>query len=246
VRKALLLATLLISVMPSSPRPAYALLGVECPTCDQLWEQALQYGKQIQEYATQLEQLQTELSMYTNMVRNSISIPMQMFSQVQSDIAQVQTISNMAGLLTGNSGSIISRLNSLQSAGYQISSTANSISNLPQQFAMWQNTIGNSSKQLATAIGLQQSELSNQATLQTAIQSHSQSAAGQLQAIQAGNEMAANNAAVLHQISQTLIATAQAAQTSAAVDADRRASEDAALLHFSTPQSVSTTGGQGF
>jgi P-type conjugative transfer protein TrbJ len=229
-----------------STRPAHPQLAVVCPTCDQLWEQALSYGKQVEQAATQLQQLQTELQQYANMVRNSIAIPTQMFSLVQSTISQIQSISSMAGLLTGNSAGIITRLNSLQGVGYQISSTGQNLANLPQQLTMWQNTIGNSAKQLGSALGLQQIDLGNQTAIQAIIQQHSQSAAGQLQAIQAGNEMAANNAVLLHQIAQTLITTAQANQTTADVAADRQASEDAAMLHFSMLQSTPTTGSQGF
>jgi P-type conjugative transfer protein TrbJ len=246
MRKSLFLATLVYTIGVFPTGPAHPQLAVVCPTCDQLWEQALSYGKQVEQAATQLQQLQTELQQYANMVRNSIAIPMQLFSEVQSAISQVQNISNMAGLLAGNSAGIIERLNSLQSAGYQISSTGQSLASLPQQLTIWQNTIGNSAKQLGSALGLQQTDLGSQTAIQAAIQQHSQSAAGQLQAIQAGNEMAANNAFLLHQIAQTLISTAQANQTTADVAADRQASEDAAMLHFSTLQSTPTTGAQGF
>ncbi len=63
-----------------------------------------------------------------------------------------------------------------------------------------------------------------------------------MQAIQAGNELAHANAAQLQQIQATLTATAQMQATGMAVDADRRASEDAAMLHFSTPQPIQTSG----
>ena len=63
-----------------------------------------------------------------------------------------------------------------------------------------------------------------------------------MQAIQAGNELAHANAAQLQQIQATLTATAQMQATGMAVDADRRASEDAAMLQFAHRQSIPTTG----
>ncbi|MGH7210502.1 MAG: hypothetical protein ACREF1_03460, partial [Acetobacteraceae bacterium] len=77
-----------------------------------------------------------------------------------------------------------------------------------------------------------------------ALQQHSQSAQGQMQAIQAGNELAGVNAAQLGQIQATLTATAQMQASDAAVAADRQATEDAAMLHFAQPPSVATTGYQ--
>ena len=58
-----------------------------------------------------------------------------------------------------------------------------------------------------------------------------------MQAIQAGNELAGANAAQLAQIQATLVSTAQMQATGMAVQADRRATEDAAMLHFAQPPS---------
>jgi P-type conjugative transfer protein TrbJ len=63
-----------------------------------------------------------------------------------------------------------------------------------------------------------------------------------MQAIQAGNELAHATATQLHEIEATLTATAQMQTTEIAVDADRRAVEDAAMQHFAAPQPIQTTG----
>ena len=116
--------------------------------------------------------------------------------------------------------------------------------NVANQFSTWQQTIGNNLSTMGRTLGLQQSQQQNQAAIIQALQRHSQSAQGQMQAIQAGNELAGANAAQLAQIHATLIATAQMQASNTAVAADRRATEDAALLHFAPPQPVATTGYQ--
>ena len=68
--------------------------------------------------ATQLQQYQTQLQQYANMVTNTAALPQQVWGTVQSDIMQVQALSNAASLLSGNSGSMISRLQSASSFGY--------------------------------------------------------------------------------------------------------------------------------
>jgi P-type conjugative transfer protein TrbJ len=65
-----------------------------------------------------------------------------------------------------------------------------------------------------------------------------------MQAMQAGNELAHATAVQLQQIQATLAVTAQMRATEMAVDADRRASQDAAMLHFAQPPSFATSGYQ--
>jgi P-type conjugative transfer protein TrbJ len=221
-----------------TPHPAQAQWAVECVNCSTMWTQLLEYAKQAQQLETQLQQYETQLQQYANMVTNTVAIPQQMWGTVQSDIMQVRNLSNAASLLSGNAGSIVTRLQS--ASGY--ASQAANLGNIAGQFTTWQQTIGNNVNTLGRTLGLQQDQQASNATLLTTLESHSQSAQGQMQAIQAGNELAHANAAQLQQIQATLTATAQMQATGMAVDADRRASEDAALLQWSTPERIPTTG----
>jgi len=241
VRRLALAGVALSSVASlSAPRPAEAQWAVACVNCATMWTQLLQYAKEAQSMATQLQQYQTQLQQYANMVTNTAALPQQVWGTVQSDIMQVQALSNAASLLSGNSGSMISRLQSASAYANQ----ASSLGNVANQFSTWQQTIGNNLSTMGRTLGLQQSQQQNQAAIIQALQRHSQSAQGQMQAIQAGNELAGANAAQLAQIHATLIATAQMQASNTAVAADRRATEDAAMLHFATPQPVATTGYQ--
>jgi type IV secretion system protein TrbJ len=198
----------------------------------------LEFGKQAQQLETQLQQYQTQLQQYANMLTNTVALPQELWGNVQSDIMQVRNLSNAASLLSGNAGSIITRLQS--ASGY--ASQAASLGNIGNQLTTWQQTIGNNVSTLGRALGLQQGQEATDATLLTSLESHSQTAQGQMQAIQAGNELAHANAVQLQEIQTTLSTTAQMQATGMAVDADRRASEDAAMLHFSTPQPIQTSG----
>lgn len=222
----------------STPRPAQAQWAVTCVNCSTIWTQLLQYAKEAQSLATQLQQYQTQLQQYANMITNTVALPQEVWGTVQSDIMQVQTLSNVASLLSGNSGSMISRLQSASAYANQ----AASLGNVAGQFTTWQQTIGNNLSTMGRTLGLQESQQRDQAAIIQALQQHSQSAEGQMQAIQAGNELAGANAEQLAEIQATLTATAQMQASNAAVAADRQASEDAAMLHFATPQPVAITG----
>ena len=243
VRSVVVAVSICLAAIPSvAPKPARAQWTVQCVNCSTMWTQLLEYAKQAQQLETQLQQYETQLQQYANMVTNTVALPQQIWGTVQSDITQVRNLSNAASLLSGNAGSIVTRLQS--ASGY--ASQAANLGNIAGQFTTWQQTIGNNVNTLGRTLGLQQNQQASNATLLTTLESHSQSAQGQMQAIQAGNELAHANAAQLQQIQATLTATAQMQATGMAVDADRRASEDAALLQWSTPVQIPTTGYPGY
>lgn len=193
--------------------------------------QAQQYQNQIQQYGTQLRQ-------YSNMVQNTMALPYQAWNTVQNDIMQVRNLSNAAAVLSGNAGSMTARLSS--ATGY--ANQAASLGNIGDQFTQWQNTISNNVTTLGRTLGLQQSQQQTDAALIAQMQAHSTTATGQMQAIQAGNELASATANQLMQIQATLAATAQLQAGNAVVAADRRAFEDAALLSFTCPHPVQGSG----
>lgn len=197
-------------------------------------------AQEAQAYGTQLQQYQTQLQQYANMVTNTVALPQQAWSMVQSDIMRVQALSNASSLLSGNSGSLIARLQNAQAYANQ----AASLSNIGSQITGYQQTIGTNLSTLGKTLGMQQGMESNEAALLNTLQQHSQSAGGQMQAIQAGNELAHAQATQLIQIQATLASAAQMQATQMAVDADRRASQDAAMTHFAQPPTIATTGYQ--
>jgi len=233
-------AALVAAGLCLSPRPAAAQWSVFCTNCSSEFSELAGLAKQAQQLGTQLMQYQTQLQQYANMVTNTVALPQQMWGTVQSDIMQVRALSDAASLLSGNAGSIVSRLQS--ASGY--ASQAASLGNIAGQLTTWQQTIGNNVNALGRTLGLQQGQQGSTTSLLTTLQDHAQSAQGQMQAIQAGNELAHANAVQLAQIQATLSATAQMQATGMAVDADRRASQDAAMLHFAQPSSIATSGYQ--
>jgi type IV secretion system protein TrbJ len=224
----------------AAPPPAHAQFATVCVNCSTMATQLLQYAKDAQSMATQLQQYQTQLQQYANMVTNTVAIPQEMWSTVQGDILRVQALSNAASLLSGNSGSLISRLQNASVYANQ----AGSLTNIPGQITGYQQTIGNNLSTMGKTLGQQQGQEASNAALLASLQQHSQSAAGQMQALQAGNELAHQQATQLLQIQATLSSTAQMQATQMAVDADRKATNDAAMQHFNSAPPVATTGYQ--
>ena len=135
----------------ATPPPAHAQWAVTCVNCSTTWTQLLQYAKEAQALETQLQQYQTQLQQYANMITNTVALPQEIWGTVQSDIMQVQALSNAASLLSGNSGSMITRLQSASAYANQVTSLGNTAG----QFTTWQQTIGNNLNTMGQTLGLQ-------------------------------------------------------------------------------------------
>jgi P-type conjugative transfer protein TrbJ len=221
-----------IATIPVLPRVARAQVSTYCVNCSDLVEQLASIGKQAAAYALQAQQYVTELQQYANMVTNTVALPTQAFAQVQQDIMQVRNLANAASVLSGNAGGIMQRLNS---AGAYANQAAYMPQNIGNQFTMWQQTFGNASSSLGRTLGVQQKQLQDATAVQAAIQAHSTTAAGQMQAIQAGVEMGGLTNYTLNQMQTTLVAMAQETATKDMIAAERQAMGDQEALTFFAP-----------
>lgn len=95
------------------------------------------------------------------MVTNTVALPQQAWSTVQSDIMRVQALSNAASLLSGNSGSLISRLQNVSAYANQ----AGSLTNIPGQITGYQQAIGNNLSTMGKMLGMQQGMETDNAAL---------------------------------------------------------------------------------
>ena len=224
------------------PSLAYAQGAVVCSNCSTEVSELASMAKQAAQYAEQVQSYQLQLQQYANMITNTINVPQQLWAQVQSDLAQLQSLSNASSLLSGNSASIISRLQSAGGYAHQVMN----LGKVGSQFTQWQQTLGNSANTLGKLIGTQQTQQQANATLLNGLQSQSQTAVGQMQAIQVGNSIAGQEAAQLQEIEQTLQTTAQTEATQMAVSADRQAKYDQDFAAFTAGNGVSTNAGAGF
>lgn len=221
-----------------SPQPAAAQWTVVCPTCSSLTTQIVQNLREAQSYATQLQELRTKVSMYTNMVQNTAALPQQVWANVQGDIQRIRALSDASAMLSGNSGDMLTRLNS--ATGYV--DRIGGLADMPSRLLQWQRSYQTATSAFGRTLGLQQGQQADNAALLVRLQAHSQSATGQMQALQAGNELAAATANQLFQIQATLAASAQYAVQRDIAAADRTALNDAALQAFLAGQPPPTTG----
>lgn len=222
------------------PTHSHAVI-MECANCATTWDQLVANAKQAQQYALQLQQRVTQLQQYANQVQNTLQLPMSIYQNITNDINQVRSLANAASLLTGNSGSIMSRLQSAQGYANQALYTPQ---NIGQQFTMWQQTIGQASNSLGRTLGMQQGQEAGYAVQQAQIQAMTPT--GQLQAIQQTNQLAALTSTQLNQMQTTITAMAQEQATRGIVAADRQGSEDAAMQRLQHGDAIEVNGYKGY
>lgn len=234
-RRSVLFGSVLAFGAAATPSPAWSLV---CTNCSSLIQQLIDYAKQLEQYRTQLQSYSTQLSQYRNMVQNTVSLPMQVWSDVQGDIAQIKALSDASSLLSGNSGDILSRLNSATGYANRVAGLAN----MPDQILGWQRSYKTAAEGFARTLGLQQNQAGDTAALLRRLQAHSEGADGQMRALQAGNELAAATVGQIMRVQATISATAQYQAQRDIVEADRTALRDAAMQAFLSGEKPATTG----
>ena len=141
-------------------------------------------------YSSNLEQLQQQIQMYQNMYQNTLGIPIQAWSGIAGRLTSlVSTIQNTQGIVNATVNSITDMQTTY--------GNGNLLSNQQQNLVNWNK-------------GYNANNFSNTQSALQQIQAASQSAAGRLQAIQAGNQIAGimvNETQALH---GTIIAAEQA------------------------------------
>jgi len=154
-------------------------------------------------YSSNLEQLQQQIQMYQNMYQNTLGIPIQAWSGIAARLTSlVSTIQNTQGIVNATVNSITDMQTTF--------GNGNLLSNQQQNLMNWNKGLNNQIGAALQQLGYNANNFSTTQSALQQIQLASQTAAGRLQAIQAGNQIAGmmvNETQALH---GTIIAAEQA------------------------------------
>lgn len=225
------LACALIAAMPpahASGIPTVDILNL-VPNLLTSVEDVAQTLKQIEEYRTQLEQ-------YQNMIQNTMQPASYLWDEANSTINQLMSAVNTLRYYEKQLGSVDQYLNNFQDADYWRGNPCFSTSGCSQ--AQWEamqrrERLGSEAQKRANdgvlrGISAQSTELERDAQRLRRLQGNSQSAEGQMEALQYANQFASAQTNQLMQIRGLLIAQANAATARAQAVSDREARELAA------------------
>ena len=175
-----------------------------------------------------IQQYQLQLQQYENMIQNTLAPAAYVWNKVEQVNNQLLGATNTLNYYKSQAGNLDGYLYKYQNSAYYMSSpcfSAKGCSESERNTLFANRTLGSDAQKRANdamirSLDMQQEELAADARRLTALQAAAQDSQGQMQAIQAANQLASNQASQLMQIRSLLIAqqTAEAARQSALAD----------------------------
>ncbi|MBF4003032.1 P-type conjugative transfer protein TrbJ [Burkholderia pseudomallei] len=198
-------------------------------------------AKQIQQYETQLQQ-------YQNMLQNTLAPAAYVWDQANQTISKLLQAQDTLNYYKNQAGSIDGYLSRYQDVAYYRSSpcfTSTGCTDAQRQALLDAQANGSEAQKKANdavlkGVDQQQQTLSTDAANLRLLQSQATSAQGQMQALQAANQLASAQTNQLLQIRGMLAAQATAAATRAQVIADREAQQAASAKQLRDGSNITT------
>ncbi len=219
-----------------SSRPATALT-VTCVNCSTIFNQLMEYVEAVDTQLNTARQLQTQIQQYANMVQQGLTLPDRVFNSITGKLQEVAGVYNSAQSIGRQVSNLDERFHQ-QFQGYQsyLNSTGTSASVMPGRYREWAEQGLDNARTALAAAGIHINTMSEEDAVLDQLVQRSSSASGRMQAIQAGNEIAAQNVQQLQRL-RDLLATQVTLQSNyIAQEVERTAAENAFNERFRSGQ----------
>lgn len=210
--------------------PANAIF---CSNCSTVWNQMLEYAQAVNTQLNTARQLQTQIQQYNDMVKQGLSLPNSMFNSFRSDLQKLNSIYQDSRALAHSMSNLDAQFRG-QFKGYDdyLKSIGQGTNNMPGRYEKWSAEGFDNARTAMEAVGMNTSSFASEdALLQTLVQ-RSSSAQGRLQAIQAGNEIAAQQVQQLQKLREMMAANVTLQSNYIAQQTERSAVDDAFRQQF--------------
>ena len=232
------------SLAPTVPsEPAHAQLAVVCPDCANVITQTVQLAKEAASLAEQIAIYQLQIQQYANMLQNTATLPTMAWNNAVGDIVRIQSLMNSGMLLAGNAQAFTTTLSNVQGFANQLQT----LNQMTAQYQQWGTVTSNDITHLQASIGMQETPRASDSATLAVLQQHSQNAQGQMQALQAGNEMAALGVSQMQKLQTMLAQGTQLVVDQNSIADQRQAAADSALEEFlQSPLPPTSGNGHGY
>ena len=234
---ALTLGTALLAV--PAPRPAHAQATVACVNCASWTQQLVSYAKEVEQVAETITMRIAQAQMLQNQITNTVSLPGQVWHQIEGNFAQTQALFRRGTHLM-NSASMVSA--NLQGYRSMLGQTVD----MPAQYARWSDRANDNVAATLSGFGVMRDQMSSDRAVVDAIRARSAGADGAKQAIQANTEMAAAQVNELHRLREIMMEDARMNANALQIAAERQGASDADMTRFMSTPAPSITGGRQF
>lgn len=234
----LIVASLCIgSSLYIAPSPAYAIY---CSNCSTFYQQMFEYAEQVNTALNTAEQLQTQIQQYQNMLTQGSGLPNSMFGSIAADLKSVVNIYQRSQALGRHIQNMDAQFNTAY-PGFEDYLAQAAISGEVQtrdRYERWSEQGRDNVRSALGAAHINTSTFESEDAQLERMMARSQNAAGRMQAIQAGNEIASQNVQQLQKL-RDLVATQINMQGNyLAQEWDRKAASEAAEQQFEARKST--------
>ncbi|WP_306150243.1 MULTISPECIES: P-type conjugative transfer protein TrbJ [unclassified Roseibium] len=155
-------------------------------------QNAEQIANQVQQIGNQIQMIENQISIYENMLQNTLSLPDQIWGEVEQNLTQLQSLVQKGQGLAFSMGNLDDtlkqRFQSYAQFGKNGLPDGQSFSTLYQG---WSETNRDTISSTLNAAGYTSDQFATEEEIMRQLREHSQSAEGQKQALQVGHEIAA-------------------------------------------------------
>jgi P-type conjugative transfer protein TrbJ len=214
------------------PGPAKALT-VYCTNCSTVFSQATQVAKEIETAINTAQQLQTQIQQYQNMVTQGLSLPNSMFNRITGDFQRIQQLYQQSKALAGNVANFDQQFrNQFGDYNRYLSQVGQSPTYMQDNYKRWDEQGSDAMRVAMQSAGMNVSAIADEDAMMAQLVARSQNAQGRMQAIQAGNEIAAQQVQQLQKLRQLLNDSVQSQSMWYAQKIERQAVDDAFVQSF--------------
>jgi len=203
------LATILILTGIASPTDAGGVTGQatewtqlanNAELVSVVGKSAEQVNNQITQISQLAEQIQNQLNIYRNMLQNTAQLPNHLWGQVESDLNRLQSVVSQGQGIAFSMGNIDDVLKQRFQSFVDFRSNLPDGASFSSTYQNWSNTNRDTIAGTLKAANLTAEHFSSEESTMSSLRSMSESADGQMKALQVGHEIAAQEVAQIQKL----------------------------------------------
>ncbi|WP_275791366.1 P-type conjugative transfer protein TrbJ [Pararhizobium gei] len=167
---------------------------------DLLKSSGLQVDNQLTQISQLAEQIQNQLNIYENMLQNTAQLPDHIWGQVESDLNQLRSIVDQGQSISFSMGSADDVLKQRFQSYADLQTAAADGTDLSSNYARWSDTNRDTIASTLKAASLTADQFDSEEDTMGSLRNMSESADGQMKALQVGHEIAAQQVAQMQKL----------------------------------------------
>lgn len=154
-----------------------------------------QIGNQVTQISQLAEQIQNQIRIYQNMLQNTLTLPSHVWGQVEGDLNRLRNLVNQGQGIAFSMGNADDVLRQRFKSFADFKSGLDNGETFSESYRQWSDTNRDTIASTLRAAGLTAEQFTSEEATMSQLRSMSQSAVGQMQALQAGHQIAAQQVA---------------------------------------------------